>query len=108
MWGFPEGSVEDWKRTFANPDDPTYEELRALQIPAKPGKQCPHPVSSWFQDPRPNLLPPRSRKALLTEIFREHTLFDERTNAILEHYTSAAEDIDVNFAPPKVCYFISA
>lgn len=47
---------------------------------------CPHPVSSWFSDPRPNPPPLRARKTLLTEIFRENTTFNDHIRSVINDY----------------------
>ncbi|KAK1756615.1 S-adenosyl-L-methionine-dependent methyltransferase [Echria macrotheca] len=89
MWQLPEGDAEQWKQTFADPEDPTYEELLALRIFAKPGKQCSHPVSDWFRDARPNPPPLRPRHVILAEVLRENTAFDHRIESILNSYMLA-------------------
>jgi len=78
---------DDWKQRVADPENPTYIECGALGFHhLKPGKQCAHPGSSWFRDPRPTAPPLRSRTAILTAIFREHTAFDQRCHDVLSNY----------------------
>ena len=78
-----------WQHTFADPENPTYEECRSLGFQfLRPGKQCIHPASTWFKDPRPSPPPLRSRRAILAQIFREHTTATaSRIDTILAHYT---------------------
>lgn len=84
MWN---GTPEDW-HGFADPENPTYEEcLRRHFTYVKPGKQCPHPASSLFRDPRPSPPPLRSRAAILTEVLREHTTLDARCRVLLAKYS---------------------
>ncbi|KAM7192585.1 hypothetical protein V8F20_008794 [Naviculisporaceae sp. PSN 640] len=78
---------------FQDPENPSLDELRLLGYQfLKPGKQCPHPVHTWFRNPRPP--PPsrpaparRSRRAILSQIYREHTTAPpSRINDVLAHY----------------------
>ncbi|KAK4448902.1 hypothetical protein QBC34DRAFT_100663 [Podospora aff. communis PSN243] len=78
---------DDWKQRVADPENPTYLECTALGFHnLKPGKQCAHPGSRWFRNPRPNPPPLPSRTAILTAIFREHTAFDKGCQDVLTNY----------------------
>ncbi|KAK3682779.1 hypothetical protein B0T22DRAFT_484801 [Podospora appendiculata] len=91
---FPGDSPSVWPQNFADPSNPTYEECRALGFHyLKPGKQCPHPANVWFRDPRASPPPLRPRKAILRDIFRDHSTSSAspRTRAILAHYVEPDE-----------------
>ncbi|KAK0622478.1 hypothetical protein B0T14DRAFT_494128 [Immersiella caudata] len=80
----------DWKQHVADPENPTHLECVALGFyNLKPGKQCAHPGSKWFRDPRPNAPPLPSRTAILTTILREHTAFDKGCQDVLDNYLSS-------------------
>ncbi|KAK4209119.1 hypothetical protein QBC37DRAFT_430804 [Rhypophila decipiens] len=98
------------KQFFADPDDPTYEEVRSLGSQfLKPGKQCPHPASTWFRDSRPlHLQQPRpSRRAILAQLYREHTTASpSRVENVLAHYMTPDEPEQVQSdAEPKFTLF---
>ncbi|KAK4462334.1 hypothetical protein QBC42DRAFT_296972 [Cladorrhinum samala] len=77
--------------SFADPNDPTYNECRALGYTwLKPGKQCPHPSNTWFRDPRPSPPPLRPRSVILEDVFRNHAVFSRRHSAVLAHYKEPA------------------
>ncbi|KAK3380639.1 hypothetical protein B0T24DRAFT_198376 [Lasiosphaeria ovina] len=80
---------ESWRPRFVDPDDPTYEECRALGnfFHLNHGKQCSHPCHTWFRDPRPSPPALRPPKTILAEILRDHSAsIPSHNDAILANY----------------------
>ena len=71
-------------------NNPTIEELIFLDMGLSifPGKQCPHAADTWFQDPRPNLPPLRSRSSIWREIVRDSDRPRSKQDKLISSYVS--------------------
>jgi hypothetical protein len=62
----------------------TFEELSSLDM----GEQCPHTTDIWFQDPRPNPPPLRSRSSIWREIVRDSDRPRSKQNILISSFLS--------------------
>ncbi|KAK5659510.1 hypothetical protein OQA88_712 [Cercophora sp. LCS_1] len=98
MFSLPTRTPSELRALFPDLENPTHSEVVAAGYRTFPGKQCGHPANELFRDPRPNPPSLRSRKAILSSIFRDHGLLDDRSTLLLEHYAVPPDEEEVDVA----------